>query len=162
MTQQRRRPSERRLWDSTAIIAYLAGEPAFRDSLEGIIERARHREVQIMVSVFATVEVAYIRGTEHDVAEATILDFFSRDFVTPIAIDARIAAIARRLVRAYEPNPGLKPPDATHLATAVAWNIPVVETTDPDLLRLDGQEGQPPIAVRYPLYEGPRPFPNMP
>ena len=82
--------------------------------------------------------------------------------MTPIAIDARIAAIARRLVMAYEPNPGLKPPDATHLATAVAWNIPVVETTDPDLLRLDGQEGQPPIAVRYPLYEGPRPFPNMP
>ena len=158
MTLQRRRQPERRLWDSSVIIAYLAGEPTCADTIPAIIEQARAGNVQILVSVFATIEVAYLRGVD---AEEAISDFFRRDFVVPVAIDEQVSVIARRLVRAYEPSPGLKPPDATHLAAAVAWNIPVVETTDPDLLRLYGLEGQPPIAVRNPLYEGPRRFSNM-
>ncbi len=162
MTQRRRRQPERRLWDSSVIIAYLAGEPAYADTIPAIIEQARAGNVLLLVSVFATIEVAYLRGVDNVDAEEAISDFFRRDFVVPVAIDERVSAIARRLIRAYEPNPGLKPPDATHLATAVVWDIPVVETTDPDLLRLDGREGQPPIVVRHPLYEGPRPFPNMP
>ena len=162
MTQQRRRPPERRLWDSSVITAYLAGEPDHAAAIEGIISRAQRGDIQIMVSAMATIEVAYIKGTEDTIAEATIRDFFEREFVTQIAIDARVSAIARSLVRANRNDEKLKPPDATHLATALVWGIPVVETTDPDLLRLDGREGQPPIVVRHPLYEGSRPFPNMP
>lgn len=161
MALQRRRQPERRLWDSSAIIAYLAGEAEHADALTGVINEAQHGNIQIMVSILATIEVAYLRGADNEISEATILDFFGRDFVTQISIDARVSAIARRLVRTYRGDQRLKPPDATHFASAVAWSIPVLETTDPDLLKLSGREGDPLIVIRHPLYEGPQQFPNL-
>ena len=45
-------------------------------------------------------------------------------------------------------------PETICLATGMLWHVPVIQTTDPDLLRLDQLEGNPPITVRKPLYEG--------
>ena len=61
----------------------------------------------------------------------------------PVNLDPRVAATARALVRKYRDDSVLKPPDAIHLATAILWNIPVLESTDPDLLRLDASKGIP-------------------
>ena len=162
MTQARRHRPERRVWDSSTVIAYLGGEPKFGGSLEGIIELARQGSIQILVSTLATIEVAYLRDRGDQVSEEIIADFFSRDFVIPIAIDVRVSAVSRGLVRKYGQGYGLTPHDAAHLATAIAWNVPVLEAVDSDLLHLDGREGQPLISVRTPLYEGPRPLPGMP
>ena len=76
--------------------------------------------------------------------------FSHNNYIVPAAIDYNIAANARRLVRQYGNSLGLRPLDATHLATAVTLNIPIIETMDTDLLRLDGLEGQPPLRVRRP------------
>ncbi len=154
-------PTPRRLWDSSIVIGYLAGSPELANDCPQIIAQAERGELEIVVSAMATIEVAYLKGLDDQDAEAKIQEFFGRRYIIPVAIDVRVAAIARDLVRKYRDGPKIKPPDAAHLATAVQWNIPVIETTDPDLLRLDGREGNPPITVRPPLYEGPNRLPGI-
>lgn len=149
-------PAQRRLWDSSVIIGYLAGQDELKDACENIIASAERGEVEIIVATMATVEVAYLEGLSDEDSEAMIAELFSRDYIIPVAIDMRVAAIARGLIRKYRTGPKLKPPDAAHLATAMQWRIPVLETTDPDLLRLHGREGDPPIVIRRPFYEGAR------
>lgn len=154
-------PGQRRLWDSCVAIGYLAGDSRIQTDCERIIQQAQRGEAEIAVSVMATIEVAYLQGYSASDSEAHIKEFFSRDYVIPIAIDMGIAEIARGLIRKYRTGPRIKPPDAIHLATAMQWKIPIVETTDPGLLRLDRLEGDPPITIRTPLYEGPRELPGF-
>ena len=92
-----------------------------------------------------------MRGVSDTISETLIQEFFSRDYIIPVSIDSPVTAIARRLVRTYRStDTKLKPLDATHLATAIHVGVPLIETTDPDLLRLDGLEGSPPIRIRKP------------
>ena len=81
MTQPRLSQPQRRLWDSTVIIAHLGGESAFSETTSAIIQQAQQGDVQIVVSTLATIEVAYVRGHGNDISEEIIVDFFSRDFV---------------------------------------------------------------------------------
>ena len=154
-------PVPRRLWDSCVIIDYLAGTPGPAAECEKIIALAEQGELEILVSTLATVEVAYLPGLDDIHAESRIRELFGRDYIIPVAIDVQVASTARELIRRYRGGPKLKPQDATHLATALQWNVPVIETTDPDLLRLDGLEGSPPITIRHPLYEGPIRMPGL-
>lgn len=147
-------PKPRRLWDSCVVIDYLGGNDAVAEACSNIIAQAERGEIEIVVSALATVEVAYLRGLDDQDSEATIAELFGRDYMIPAAVDVRVAAEARRLIRKYRNGPKIKPADATHLATALQWNIPIIETTDPDLLRLDRLEGNPPITIRLPFYEG--------
>ena len=147
-------PPARRLWDSCIVIGYLAGYPDLRVQCEQIIGAARRGEVEIVVSALAMVETAYLTGQSDTDAEARIREFFGRDYVVPVQIDAPVASIARDLIRRHRNVRKIKPEDATHLATAMQWRIPIIETTDDDLLRFDKVEGSPLITVRHPLYEG--------
>lgn len=154
-------PMPRRLWDSSVVIGYLAGQPDIAEDCENIIGQAERGELEIVVSALATIEVAYLEGMDDRASEARIRELFDRKYIVPVAIDVRVAEIARGLVRKYKIGPKLKPPDAAHLATAIQWKIPLLETTDPDLLRLSGKEGNPSITIRRPLYEGPIRMPNF-
>ena len=150
-----------RLWDSCVIIDYLGGNDAVRQACSGIIAQAERGELEIMVSALATVEVAYLRGLSDQDSEAMITELFGRDYIIPAAVDVRVATEARRLIRKYRSGPKIKPADATHLATAIQWSIPVIETTDPDLLRFNQREGNPRITIRQLSYEGLRPIPGL-
>ncbi len=154
-------PAPRRLWDSCVIIDYLAGRAEVGEACTKIIEQAERGELEIVVSALAEVEVAYLEGYDDQESEDMIRELFGRSYVISVAVDMRLASVARGLVRKYRAGPRLKPPDATHLATAIQWNIPIIETTDPDLLRLDRREGSPPITIRQPTYEGPVRMPGM-
>ena len=154
-------PLPRRLWDSCVIIDYLAGRAEVAEACKKIIAQAERGELEIVVSSIATIEVAYLEGSDDQDSEARIRELFGRNYIVPVGIDVQVASLARRLVRKYRSGPKLKPPDAAHLATAIQWGIPVIETTDPDLLRLDRQEGEPPITIRRPLYEGALRMPGM-
>jgi predicted nucleic acid-binding protein len=147
-----RRP--RRLWDSVIVLGYLAGYEDLKPDCPQIIQQARQGELEIMVSEMAKVEAAYLEGRSDIESEALISEFFSRDYIIPVSVDDQVSKIARGLIRKYRNSLRIKPPDAVHLATAILWHIPVIETTDPDLLRLDGREGNPPIRIRRPRYEG--------
>jgi predicted nucleic acid-binding protein len=120
-----------------------------------IIEQAGRGETEIAVSMIAQVEVSYLEGYSDQQSEARIKEFFSRDYIIPVAIDTPLAAIARNLVRKYRDTYRVRPPDAIHLATAIQHHISLIETTDRDLLNLNGLEGSPPITVRRPRYTGP-------
>ena len=154
-------PPLRRLWDSCVIIDYLAGREEVKEACSMIIEQAERGEIEIVVSAMATIEVAYLAGFDDQVAEERIRELFGRSYVVPVAIDMRVASLARDIVRRYRTVAKVKPPDAAHLATALQWQIPIVETTDPHLLRLNGLEGDPPIVIRKPQYEGTRPMPGF-
>lgn len=143
---------QRRLWDSCVIIGYLAGSAGPYEDCGQIIARAERGEVEIVVSTIATIEVAYLKGMSDIDSEAIIREFFSRDYVITVSVDPPIAAISRRLVRTHRStNTRLRPADATHLATALHVGAPLIESTDPHLLRLDGREGSPPIRIREPV-----------
>ena len=140
-------PGPRRLWCSCVIIGYLAGEDALKEVCPRIIEQAARGEAEIIVSTVAMAEVAYLKGMDVDDSERRIQEFFARDYVVPVAVDPTVARTARRHIREY----ALKPLDAIHLATAAVWRIPTLETTDPDLLNLSRQVGNPLITIRRPL-----------
>ena len=154
-------PAPRRLWDSCVILDYLAGTPGVADACSRIIEQGERGEIEIVVSMLATVEVAYLEGYDDHESESRIREFLGRDYVILAAIDVGIATLARELIRKYKDGPKLRPADATHLSTAVRLNIPVLETTDSDLLKLSHLEGDPPITIRRPLFEGPVKMPGL-
>ena len=147
-------PGPRRLWDSCIILGYLGGEVHLAEPCDAVIEAAERGELEIMVSMEAEIEVAYLRGYDDEDSEMMIQEFFGREYIIPVAVDISVAVIARRLIRTYKDTLKLKPKDATHLATAIQWGVPLLETTDPVLLKLDKLEGNPPITIRWPLYEG--------
>ena len=144
----------RRLWDSSVIIGYLAGSGGDYEDCAQIIGQAERGEFEIVVSAIATIEVAYLKGVSNATSEAIIQEFFGRNYIILVNVDPPVTAIARRLVRTYRSTATkLKPFDATHLATAIHVGVPLVETADPDLLRLDQREGSPPTMIRKPVYQ---------
>ena len=114
-------PAPRRLWDSSVIIDYLAGRAEVGEACTKIVEQAERGEIEIVVSALAAVEVAFLRGSDDQESESMIRELFGRSYIIPVAIDMRLASIARSLVRKYRTSPRLKPPDAAHLATAIQW-----------------------------------------
>ena len=132
------------------VIGYLAGYLEFQEQYSHIIAAAKRREVEIVVSVLAMVETAFLTGYSDKDAEDKIREFFGRQYVIPVQVDSPIAARARDLVRRHH----LSPEDATHLATAMQLGIRLIETNDPDLLELDKLEGTPQINIRKPFFEG--------
>ena len=148
----------RRLGDSSVVIGYLAGHPELESSCSQIIGQAEAGGLEIVVSEMARVETAYLKEVPDPEAELLIREFFGREYIIPVSLDEPVSTIARELVRKYRASPSLKPPDAIHLATAILWRIPVLETTDSDLLRLHQLEGNPPITVRKPVYQGQGPL----
>ena len=154
-------PIPDRLWDSSVIIGYLGGQDDLAQTCNDIIDYAETGGVRIYVSTLAMAEVAYLQGLGDQDSEEKIREFFGREYVLSVNVDPRVAEIARELVRKRRDVQVLKPPDAIHLATAIQWNIPVLESTDPDLIRLDGIEGSPPITIRLPTFEGPARIPGL-
>ena len=151
----------RRLWDSSIVLGYLSGNPTLAETCPQILEQAVRGEIQIVVSTMAATEVAYLAGLDDQDSEGKIREFLSRDYIILAALDVRVATTARELIRQYRNTRSLKPPDAIHLATALNLGIPVLETMDRDLLRLDRSVGIPPIIIRQPLYEGSRRLPGL-
>ena len=136
----------RRVWDACTVIYHLAGYEAAKPAVPLIIEDARRGDTLLLVSVLAECEVVKLEGDDDASAERRIVNFFNRPYVARVAVDTFVARETRRLVREH----GLKPPDAVYLATAIRHEIPLLETYDSDLLALDGQEGNPRVAIRHP------------
>ncbi len=98
-------PGPRRLWDSSVIIGYLAGEAGLAEPCGDIIAAAERGELEIAVSIEAAIEVAYLKGYNDDASERIIRELLGREYIIPIAVDLQVAAVARDLIRRHRTPP---------------------------------------------------------
>jgi hypothetical protein len=83
-------------------------------------------------------------------------DFFENDYIIVVALDRNIGEIGRDLMRRQ--FPGLKPPDAAHVASALIANVEEMHTFDVRLLNLDGKVSKldgTPLKICKPAMGGP-------
>ena len=144
-----------RVWDSNVIVSFLAGDQlAGQFRLAEIIQTTITNNSRILVSRLATAEVAYFgNNRDHKEIEPLILAFFKSDAVVVAELSETISRIARSLVREYRFDGA----DAVHVATAVNFGIPNVETFDHRLLRRGrafNDSGQFDTKITKPSFQG--------
>ena len=139
MTLRPRRPNRRAAMPAALPIALAAALSlaacATRD------EPVVHRQVQKLAPVEVPPEDA-----------EKIRRYFLRSYISIRTFDRPTATIARQLIWDH----GLQTRDAMHLATAIRWKLPLLETFDVgDLVSLSGKVGNPAIEIRLPRYDIP-------
>jgi len=144
-----------RYWDTAPFLAWLKRESHRLADVEPVIRAAEIGKVRLITSSVTLVEV--VKLDQKDAAiqvppedAETIRQWFLRSFISLRTFDRPTATIARQLIWDH----GLKTRDAMHLATAIRWRVPVLETFDSDdLIPLNGKVGDPLIEIRTPRYD---------
>ena len=125
-------------WDSCLWIAWLKDEhrktTGEMDGVREYVERLRRREISIITS---TLTLAEVTETKVGAGVMNIFDdVFKRRNLSRIAVDHRIAKLARDLKDYYSGRPEefnnktLATPDAIHLATAILHRVEEFNTFD--------------------------------
>jgi predicted nucleic acid-binding protein len=127
-------------WDACAWIALIQKEKILSGGLvedreqmcRTVIEAAKQGKLEIVVSTFCLVEVCKENSTG---AVDKLADFFETDYLLMVALDRFVAEQARKLMQSGH---GLKPPDASHIATALISSVEEMHTFDARILALSG------------------------
>jgi predicted nucleic acid-binding protein len=135
--------SPRRIYsESSAWIALIQKEqiPDGKGGIEdrygmcrNVIEAAKKGQIEIVTSFFTQTEV-FKPGADSGKLEA----FFENDYILRTNVDKFVSEKAQSIMGSRF-GKGLKPPDATHLASAIVSNAEEMHTFDTDLLKLDGK-----------------------
>jgi predicted nucleic acid-binding protein len=136
--------SSRVCWDACSWIALIQREQ-IKDSSGRIVEnryalarpvidRAEKGAVEIVTSGLCLVEV---NKPSPSTTREQIAAYFDNDYILLVPVDRLVGTRARSLM--FAAYPGLKPPDAIHLATALIANAEELHTFDTKLLSLDGR-----------------------
>lgn len=98
------------------------------------LKAAEGDEIEIVTSAFTLAEVCK-RATDPAAPAINLPAFFENAYILLVPVDKAIGLRAQNLQLAglY----GVKPPDATHLASALVHSVPVFHTFDQGLLDLD-------------------------
>ncbi len=139
-------------WDSCAFLALLKNEADKIDECKSVIKAAKDRKVTIVTSALTFIEVIKLEKGKPKLSkdvEEKIRDFFKHEWIYIYNVDRKIGELARDLMWQYE---GLKPKDATHVATAVQAKVDVLETFDDGLIKLSGKVGNPLLPIRRPFF----------
>ncbi len=102
-----------------------------------VMEAAKVGKLEIVTSTFTMAEVSKPAPVGEDQANVNIEAFFENDYILLVNMDKFAGDRARTLMRGG--ISGLKPPDATHLATAAISDVSEMHTFDDRLLALDGK-----------------------
>ena len=132
-------------WDACAWIAFIkkekvqisGGVTEDRYTLcRSVIDLAERGKLEIAISGLCLVEVCkdklVVTSTEDKIAA-----YFENTYILLVPVDTVVGTKARELMLSQ--HSGLKPPDATHVATALVSNADELHTFDQKLLDLDGQ-----------------------
>lgn len=136
--------------DADVFIGWFNREQNRVEACRGLVDASEKGDVQIITSALTLTEVIKIKGKQPlpQNKEETIKGFFEQEFVSIVNVDRRTAEFARDLIWRY---PHLNPKDSIHVATAsMTEDVDVLYTFDDDLLRLDGQLGEPPLRISIP------------
>ncbi len=141
-------PPETRYWDSDCFIGWLAEEPDKVDECRGVLRVAEAGDLQIITSSLTLTEVIKLKGrtTLPIEKEPEIRAFFEHQYIVVRQLNRRTAERARELIW----RSGLDPKDSVHVATALAGNIPRMDTFDTELIKRSGTIGDPPLIIGRP------------
>jgi predicted nucleic acid-binding protein len=130
-------------WDACAWIAYIQKEmpgpgstftePRY-NMCRRVLERAAARQIDIATSAYTLSEVCKVPADATSPAR-NLPAFFDQPYIVLVNVDKQVGLKAQSLQVAGVV--GLKPQDATHVASALVWNIPTLHTFDEKLLNLD-------------------------
>ena len=127
-------------WDSGVFVAYFNDEGR-ADTVETLLNDGIDGKLTVITSAFACVEVLKLKDHKHlsKEHEQMISDFFEYPFIKIVDATRGVCEAARHLIWKH---PGLKPKDAVHLASALAYvereYLDVLFSYDSDFLKLDG------------------------
>jgi len=139
-------------WDSCVFIDRISKKPSVIAILEEITDAAARGDVVIIASTLCIAECVKIKDSKDSwtVQQKLINDFFDNPWIELVQVDSMIAERAQDIARDH----GVKPPDAIHIATAIARNADVMHSYDNSKahspLRQDGRIGNPPLAIKIP------------
>jgi predicted nucleic acid-binding protein len=103
-----------------------------RDGMcRNVIEAAKKGQIEIVTSFFTQAEV-FKPG---DAATANLEAYFENDHILRVNVDKFVSDRAQAIMGSGVAK-GIKPPDATHLATAAVSNVEEMHTFDDRLLKL--------------------------
>jgi len=129
-------------WDSSVFVAYFNDEAGRADTVENLLNEGTEGKLTVVTSAFACVEVLKLKEHEHlsQGNEEMISDLFQYPFIKIVDATRSVCEAARHLIWKH---PSLKPKDAVHLASALAYAqreyLDVLFSYDKDFLNLDGQ-----------------------
>ena len=126
----------RRYWDSCAFLALLENEPNRSDACRETLKEAEAGGFVVLTSALTLTETLWLRrGPRLGEDKARLLNgFFRRSFLRVVNLDRVIAESAQSLVW----DDGIKPKDAIHVATALRYQCPILETFDGPLIGKSG------------------------
>ena len=126
-----------RYWDNSAFLAWLLPETDREEDCRSVLRAAEDGELQLVTSALTLTEVIKLKGSPELKRnyEKKIADFFQNDYLILRNVDRFVAFAAQRLV--WDQN--LSPKDSIHVATALRWRVPVLDTFDDDLISLNGK-----------------------
>lgn len=101
-----------------------------------VIDLATRKQVEIARSGLSLAEVCRDDQVKREGGDV-LADFFRNEYILIVPVDRYVGTLARELMQVG--HPGLRPPDAVHLATAVIADAAEFHTFDSALLKLDGK-----------------------
>ncbi len=139
---------EKLYWDSDCFTAYFQNEVGKVEQCDGVIERAERGQVLIVTSALTLAEVLWMRGGPRISRDkvSIVQKFFKRSFIRVVNVTRKIAESAQDVVW----DNGIRPKDAIHVATAIAYVCDALETFDKDLIKKSSVTGSPLLKIREP------------
>lgn len=143
---------DRRYWDSDAFLGHFNGEPDKVAACESVLQAAEAGRILIVTSALTLAEVLYVKGHKPMPPEKRqiVSGFFKQPYISVQNVTRKIAELARDLYW----DSGVRPQDAIHVATALTYRLPELNTFDRKLLSLDGKLGDPSLKIRIPHEPG--------
>ena len=139
---------EKIYWDSDCFLGYLQAEVGKVEKCDGVLERAERGEVLIVTSALTIAEVLWMRGAPRLTKDkaSTVQKFFRKSYIRVVNVTRKISEAAQ----VYVWDNDIRPKDAIHVATAVAFCCDSLETFDSGLIAKSGKVGTPLLLIRQP------------